>query len=256
MAGKSRIGRKEAVEVCQKLGYHTAAKWNRKEMGARLKELVEDVTDEDLELEGPLGKVLERIVKAGGDVELYDEDREPVEVEEEEPDDLEDDEEPDDPDDEEPDDLEDDEEPDDLEDDEEPDDLEDDEEPDDPEEADEELIEVEEPEPKAKKTAKGKKPKAGNRQPKAKKTAKGKKPKAGNRPKIFGKYSAGPFVRWLGKRGVDFDGAREILESEGCGLKDNSIKMELKEKREGRDPADVSADDEKSLRKKYGKFFR
>ncbi len=93
------------------------------------------------------------------------------------------------------------------------------------------------------------------------KKKKGKKPKVSKekkngRPKIMGKYSVGPFVRWLGIQGVGLDGAKSILESEGIvHLKEISIKMELKERREKHDPANVSQEDQDNFKEKYTRFF-
>ncbi len=74
-------------------------------------------------------------------------------------------------------------------------------------------------------------------------------------PKILDKYSAGPFVRWLGRQKVSVEQAKVIVEGEGCKIKEVSIKWELKEKREGRDPAKVSKEDAKLIRDKYPEAF-
>jgi len=73
--------------------------------------------------------------------------------------------------------------------------------------------------------------------------------------KVLGKYSAGTFVRWLGRRKVSFENAKKILEKEGCALKDVSIKMELREVRDGKLSAKVSKDDRVMLIKKYPGIF-
>ncbi len=103
---------------------------------------------------------------------------------------------------------------------------------------------------KAKRGGKGKKAGGKAEKPEGKDDGKG-----ANRAKVLGKYSAGPFVRWLGIRGVGFDGAREILSGEGVELKDVSVRWELKERREGHGPADVSRDDARSLKGKYPGAF-
>ena len=76
------------------------------------------------------------------------------------------------------------------------------------------------------------------------------------RVKIMGKYSAGPFVRWLGIQGYSFDKAKQIIEAEmegGYSLKDISIRQELNERREGHPPAEVSEKDRRVIRSKYGR---
>ncbi len=93
------------------------------------------------------------------------------------------------------------------------------------------------------------KPKKKGRKTKSKAKGKG-------RSKVLGKYSAGPFVRWLGRQGVEFDGARIVLEGEGCSLSVASVIWELKEKREKCPPADVSKEDMKVLREKYPEAFK
>ena len=77
MSAKPRVSREDAVAVCMELGYHTAPKWNRKELGRRLKEIAAEKEDDDeMEVEGELGRVFEAIVASGGDVELHEGDRE------------------------------------------------------------------------------------------------------------------------------------------------------------------------------------
>ncbi len=82
-----------------------------------------------------------------------------------------------------------------------------------------------------------------------------KKPSKG-RAKVMGKYSAGPFARWLGKGGglnINFEAARKVMDGEGCPhLSDVSLKWELKETRENCPPAAVSKDDAAEIKRKYG----
>lgn len=76
------------------------------------------------------------------------------------------------------------------------------------------------------------------------------------RSRVLDSYPAGPFVRWLGRRGVDFDGAKKILKDNGCELSDQSIRWELKEVRDDRPPAKVSAEHRHELVDKYGGMFK
>lgn len=92
--------------------------------------------------------------------------------------------------------------------------------------------------------------KGGKKKPGVRKDAKG------GRPKIMGSYSAGPFVRWLGRQGVSLDGAKAILEGEGIThLKEASIGWELKERREKNKPADVLDRDAEDLKGRYPEVF-
>ena len=97
----------------------------------------------------------------------------------------------------------------------------------------------------------------GNGKAKAAKPKREKAKKEGSgRPKVRGKYSAGSFVRWLGKQGVGFDGAKEILAGEGAdSLADVSVKWELKETRENKPAASVEKSDAAELRAKYPGAF-
>jgi len=76
-----------------------------------------------------------------------------------------------------------------------------------------------------------------------------------SRPKVLDRYSAGPFVRWLGRLGIGFDGAKIVVEGEGCLLSDISIRSELKEKREKCPSAKVTAEDKDDLQAKYPAVF-
>lgn len=99
--------------------------------------------------------------------------------------------------------------------------------------------------------------KPGKGKPAAEKTKPGKPGKASGasktgRIKIMGKYSAGPFARWLGQRGVDYATALKIMEDNGgCSLSEASLKWELKETRDNKPPASVEKEDASSLRSKY-----
>lgn len=89
------------------------------------------------------------------------------------------------------------------------------------------------------------------------KKEKEKKVKESSRAKVMGKYSAGPFVRWLGRKGVSFEDAKDILKVNGViHLSDPSIQWELKETREGKPPAKVSKEDSDSLRKDFPQAFK
>jgi len=87
------------------------------------------------------------------------------------------------------------------------------------------------------------------------KTEKKKKIAKQSHPKVLGRYSVGPFVRWLGRMGVGFDGAKLILDGEKCVLSNVSIKWELKERRENRLPSEVTDEDKADLQAKYPKVF-
>ena len=92
---------------------------------------------------------------------------------------------------------------------------------------------------------------------KAKKVKVPKKEKAAGRPLVMGRYSAGAFTRWLGRRGVTFEQASAILMAEGGGhLKPQSVRMELKEVREGHPAADVSSEDAAALAKRHPDAFK
>lgn len=111
------------------------------------------------------------------------------------------------------------------------------------------------PEPEvAPKTGRGR-PKGSTMEPKA---AKKISLKGEGRPKVFGRYTQGTFARWLGSKGVDFENAKKILSKEtigGFSLSDLSIKLELKEKRPNKLPADVSKEDVKIVKEKYPEAF-
>ena len=89
------------------------------------------------------------------------------------------------------------------------------------------------------------------------KPAKAKKDGEAKRPRVFGKYSVGAFVRWLGRKDVDFDGAVRVLKRLGVegALSDASVKWELKERREGHDPAKLSKEEVATVKEKCPKVF-
>lgn len=257
-----KILRTDAVAIAIGLGYKNAAKWSIGKMQKQFKRLVTDLED-DIELNETdvpaddererLNGILSRIVLSKGMVEPVDElpKDEPVEVSDEEveasaarrdaadPAEEDDDGEPE---------------------------LGDDAKAEESADGEAEAVDPQ-PEPEKKKRGRPKgsknKPKDGDtRTPKTEAAdterarEKAVKPKKkSSRSKVLGKYSAGPFVRWLGRQGVKFEGAVVILEGEGCTLKEVSVKWELKEKREKCKPAAVSKDDAKALREKYPEAF-
>lgn len=109
------------------------------------------------------------------------------------------------------------------------------------------------------------KPKRGCRRPAAGESAKSPKNDAakpkksgGKRVKVFGEYSVGTFVRWLGaEKEFDFEEACQLLDALNCRtLKDASIKWELNERRPDKSPAQVTAAHEKQLRREHKALFK
>lgn len=111
-------------------------------------------------------------------------------------------------------------------------------------------------EPKAPKT-KGKGKPTAETKTKLEGKKKTKEKPAAKRPKVMDKYSAGSFVRWLGRQGVVFEDAKNILKGYGIiHLSDGSIAWELKEVREGHGPAEVSPEDFKTVKKAHPDAFK
>jgi hypothetical protein len=186
--------KKQAVALCEAVGFKTARRWQKAKMAAKLVEIAElakegDVAIEDEELDG----LLKSLIESNGEATLV------VDGEQKE------------------------------------------------------KVAPVEPEGEAPvKKKRERKAKAKMKKDTARSKADG-KPK---RPKVMGKYAAGPFVRWLGRKGMAFDGAKSILEAEGIThLSDGSIKWELKEKREDHAPAKVSKEDIKVLMDVHSDVF-
>jgi outer membrane biosynthesis protein TonB len=232
--------REDMVAMAEALGFAAAAKWSKQRMTEKLVEIAELAGGEGQKIEDDpkLDKLLQQVIEAKGVVEVVQKLDESEEDETDEKDEPEEDEEQED----------------------EEEDEEEAEDKPEPDDEEDETVPVKKPKEKKVKKAKSEKAKAEkgkkSEKPKAEKVPGVKKEKGPGRPKAMGKYSAGPFVRWLGRKGVSLEGAKIVLDGEGLShLKEQSIKMELREVREKCPPADVSKQDAKAIRDKYPKAF-
>ncbi len=231
-----RLNRDDAVAMFVALGFKTAKSWNKRRMKKKLVEIAQDMAKDDFWLaieEGEdaerLDQILQAVLAAGGEVEVSPseetklrerEDEEAAEMPPEKAPDFVDTD------------------------------------PVDPDQVPATAADMDDfvdagPQaaapPKKRGRPKGKKNKAEGKEGTISKPS---------RPKVLGAYSAGAFVRWLGKQGVGFDGAKALLEAEGVThLKDISIRQELRETRGDNLPAGVTGKHEKSLRKAHPDVF-